>query len=208
MVVDKGELAVDFSNLYPTDTYKGNDNEGVKYSIYRTEDKQDIIAASYSKIVKTESPRYVPYTFDLGYNRSIISSDEDLVIFDEGYLRLLVAALGQEQGSAIYDQVIAGTIVDGTLGNTDSGNSFVIMKKNEVVTIRVTCSEKKPEEAVETSENEENQEENQTEATATEMEATSSVITSGQGQKKEETEAVETEEQAQEETENSEQATE
>ena len=40
------------------------------------------------------------------------------------------------------------------------------------------------------------------------MEATSSVITSGQGQKKEETEAVETEEQAQEETENSEQATE
>lgn len=205
---DVGELAVDFSNLYPTDTYKGNDNEGVKYSIYRTEDKQDIVAASYSKIVKTESPRYVPYTFDLGYNRSIISSDEDLVIFDEGYLRLLVAALGQEQGSAIYDQVIAGTIVDGTLGNTDSGNSFVIMKKNEVVTIRVTCSEKKPEEAVETSENEENQEENQTEATATEMEATSSVITSGQGQKKEETEAVETEEQAQEETENSEQATE
>ena len=126
---DVGELAVDFSNLYPTDTYKGNDNEGVKYSIYRTEDKQDIIAASYSKIVKTESPRYVPYTFDLGYNRSIISSDEDLVIFDEGYLRLLVAALGQEQGSAIYDQVIAGTIVDGTLGNTDSGNSFVIMKR-------------------------------------------------------------------------------
>ncbi|MCI8658751.1 MAG: hypothetical protein HFG54_00685 [Lachnospiraceae bacterium] len=202
---DIGELSVDFSNLYPTDTYKANDNENVKYSIFRTEDNQDIIAASYSKIVKPESARYVPYTFELGYNRSIIASDEDLAAFDKGLQRLLVASLGQEQGGTIYDQIVTGAIADGTSGNTDSGNSFVIMKKNEVVTIRVTCSEKTSEEAEMTDETGENEGDAQTETSVENTETTSSVITSGQGQNQE-SEEDQNEEQAQEENENSEQA--
>ena len=116
-----------------------------------------------------------------------------------------MASLGQEQGGTIYDQIVTGAIADGTSGNTDSGNSFVIMKKNEVVTIRVTCSEKTSEEAEMTDETGENEGDAQTETSVENTETTSSVITSGQGQNQE-SEEDQNEEQAQEENENSEQA--
>ena len=107
-----GEMSVDLSKLYPTSTLATKDNEAVHYSIYRLEDKQDIIAASYSKISKKDTLRYLPYAFELSYNRGITSSESDLAAFDQGYKKLLIASLGQEQGNAVYEQVMAGTLAD------------------------------------------------------------------------------------------------
>lgn len=211
---DVGDLTIDFSNLYPTDTYKASDNESVKYSIYRNEDKQDIVAASYSKIIRPQSAQYVPYAFEVNYNRGIISSEEDMAIFDQGYQRLLIATLGEEQGGTVYDQVITDAIVDGASGNTDSGNSFVVMKRNGVVMIRVTCSEKTAEDKEATEETasvEESEGETQTEASSTSENtgSTSTVITSGQGRKQEAAETqAEGEDQGQEDAGSEEQAAE
>lgn len=178
-----GDITYDFSNMYPTDTYSASDNESVKYSIFRNEDKQDIVAASYSKITKESSPRYVPYSFDLTYNRGIAPSEEDLAVFDEGYQRLLVACMGETQGNVVYDQVLAGGVEDGASGNTDFGNSYVIMNKNGVLTVRITCSEKVIEDDNEAEDNKDNEsaEADKSEASASEGEAasTSSVISAG-----------------------------
>ena len=186
---ETGDMSIDYSNMYPTDTYSGNDNEAVKYSIFRNEDKQDIISASYSKIVKQDSEKYVPYTFELAYNRGIAPSEEDRDIFDQGYQKMLVACLGETKGNEVYELALAGTLEDGHADTTDTGNSFVVMNKNGVLTIRVTCSEKVEEEPAEGQEAEGDAESTtaDTQETAQEPEeaasTTSSVITSGQGKK-------------------------
>ena len=181
-----GEMSVDLSKLYPTSTLATKDNEAVHYSIYRLEDKQDIIAASYSKISKKDTLRYLPYAFELSYNRGITSSESDLAAFDQGYKKLLIASLGQEQGNAVYEQVMAGTLADGATGNTDSGNTFEVINKDGIVKIRVTCSEQTAESESENTEAENTEtEENSSEQTAAASEekpATSPVITPGQSQ--------------------------
>ena len=179
-----GDMSVDLSKLYPTSTLASKDNEAVHYSIYRLEDSQDIIAANYSKVSKKDTLRFVPYAFELSYNRGIASSESDLAAFDSGYKKLLVASLGQEQGNAVYEQVMAGTLEDGATGDTDSGNTFEVINKDGIVKIRVTCSEKTAES--ESSESEDTGlEENSTEEaveTSVEVPATSPVITPGQSQ--------------------------
>lgn len=195
---ETGDMSIDFTNMYPTDTYSGNDNEAVKYSIFRNEDKQDIIAASYSKIVKQDSEKYVPYTFELAYNRGIAPSEEDRNILDQGYQKLLVASLGETKGNEIYELALAGTLEDGHTDTTDTENSFAVMIKDGVLTIRVTCSEKVA------SESSEEQEGENADAQDSEDGTTSSVITSGQNNQEEnqdgqtETQAEQTEEQSEE----------
>ncbi|NBH72318.1 hypothetical protein D3Z51_09845 [Clostridiaceae bacterium] len=202
---ETGDMSIDYSNMYPTDTYSGNDNEAVKYSIFRNEDKQDIISAYYSKIVKQDSNNYVPYTFELAYNRGIAPSEEDRDIFDKGYRKMLVASLGETKGNEVCELALAGTLEDGHTDTTDAGNSFVVMNKNGVLTIRVTCSEKVEAEPTDGQDAEGTTE--STEASDTQGEAqepaeeaastTSSVITSGQ---KKSDEAQGEQEEAQDET--------
>ena len=62
---------------------------------------------------------------------------------------MLVACLGETKGNEVYELALAGTLEDGHADTTDTGNSFVVMNKNGVLTIRVTCSEKVEEEPAE-----------------------------------------------------------
>lgn len=182
-----GDIIVDYSNLYPTDTRASEDNYNIDYGIYRKSDSQDIISSGYSKIVMKKSIYYIPYAFELSYNRDLANTEEERVIFDEGYRQMVIAALGENSGTAVYDQTLAGTIVDGSVGDTDYGNTYEIIFKNGLVTIQVTCGEKTEEsvssEVAETSENE------QAETVSEEsLPVTSSVITVGQSQKNNEQE--------------------
>ncbi len=198
-----GDVTADFSNMYPTDTRSVDDNYGTEYSIYSKSDSQSIISSKYSKIIMKKSKQYIPQSFEMTYRRDGATSEEEKVIFDEGYRQLLVAALGENAGKAIYDQTMAGTIADGVTGNTDTENTYVISYKNGTVSIQITCSEKKAtDEAAENTEaadDEEASEDEQNEAATEESVSTSStVIVAGQAAQAEETET--TEEAAEDET--------
>ncbi len=188
---ETGDLTVDFSDLYPTNTLSANDNYGTKYSIYRKEDNKDIISTSYSKVIMKRSENYVPYALEITYDRSIANSEEELVIFDEGFRKLVVAALGENAGGALYDKVMTGTVENDNSGVTDTENTYVLTNENGNVKIQVTCSEKVKEENA--SEGEENTEENQDGQTAdnTEQGSASSVITAGKKENKETAESQE-----------------
>ncbi len=181
-VSNVGDMSVDLTNLYPTSTFASKNNEEVRYNFHRIEDGQEILMTYYSKITKKDPRRYVPYAFELSYNRGLISSETDLEAFDDGYQKMLAAALGQYEGESVFQQVMEGSIEDGITGTTDSGNTYEVFCKDGAVKIQVTCSEKMPEDESE-EQNDDNSEEN---ASSETQETTSKVITAGQGEQADE----------------------
>lgn len=139
-----GDLSVDLSNLYPTDTRANDDNLKTYYSIFKKDGAQDIISGSFSKNRNKDSRLYVPYAMELTYARDNANNAEETVVFDEGYRQLLIAAIGESAGQAIYDKSMSGELADGTLGDADNGNTYSVAVKNGKITVQVTCSEVAP----------------------------------------------------------------
>ena len=129
-----------------TITRFGNDDFQETTYVYNAEGKGRLISSSLYKVTSNRNYYYKPYALELSFNRSYLSTQEETDLFQEMFRKLVVGALGENQGKAVYDrcfaeQVGAGVSFDHS-ATTDTGNSYVLTYQNDIITIQVTCLEK------------------------------------------------------------------
>lgn len=142
-----------------------------------------IITCNLWKSSNKSNANYTPYAFDMTYNRGASDNEEEIAIMDEGFNKLLIAALGENEGKSVYDAIFAEAMGNGASfnrnGNTDTGNSYELTYNNNQAIVKIICSEIVPEteDSAENTENEQQSEESTVEQTT----PTTSVIVAGQG---------------------------
>lgn len=108
------------------------------------------IVTSLWKVSTESSYNYVPHALDMSYDRNAVSEEATVLLLDNTFRRLMVAALGENTGNTLLDNIFAengkGNSVFEWNGTTDSGNYYVMKCNNGTVSIQVTCSEKTAEE--------------------------------------------------------------
>lgn len=148
----------------------------------------NVCEASLWKMSNKKNASYKPEALVMSYNRSALSAEGDIAVFDELFNDMSIAALGQTEGQVVYDlyntEFAAGTASFDRSGNTDAGNSYTLTYRNGKMTISVICAD---EYAQPTSSNTAET----SEAAPAEETVTSSVIVAGQGQAVAEEEATE-----------------
>lgn len=149
------------------------DNTEVTYG-FKNPDGYRFISTTIWKTSKPTGVNYKDQAFDLSYHFDAASSDADRALYDDAYNQLVIAALGETEGAAALDYVQTernngNTSFDRT-GNTDSGNTYTIKYRNNLVTFSVVCSGVDPNAAAEAETTEE-------EATETPVEETTPVST-------------------------------
>lgn len=119
------------------------DNTEVTYG-FKNPDGYRFISASIWKTARTTGVNYKEQAFDLSYHFDAASSDADRGIYDDAYNRLVIAALGDTAGAAALDYVQTernnGNTSFNQTGNTDSGNTYTITYRNNLVSFSVICS--------------------------------------------------------------------
>lgn len=157
------------------------DNIEVSYR-FNVDGRGTAISCSLWKMSNPENSRYKPEALELSYNRDILSDANEVSVFNSAFNRLLTAALGENKSKAIYERCLAEEIGTGgsfeESGVSDTGNSYELTYRNNMATIKITCSEIDPN-AAETSEEETAAEEVVPETTS--EQPTTSVIVAGQG---------------------------
>lgn len=119
------------------------DNTEVTYG-FKNPDGYRFISTTIWKTSKPTGVNYKEQAFDLSYHFDAASSDADRSLYDDAYNQLVIAALGETEGAAALDYVQTernngNTSFDRT-GNTDSGNTYTIKYRNNLVTFSVVCS--------------------------------------------------------------------
>ena len=166
---------------------KGSTTEDNIEVIYRfnVDGRGTALSCSLWKMSNPENSNYKPEALELSYNRNILSDANEVASFNDAFLRLLNASLGENKGKAIYDRCLAEEV--GGSGRfeekdaSDTGNPYELTYQNNTVTIKVTCSEIVPNEETEEGSEQEAGSEETPQETAAEQPATASVIVAGQG---------------------------
>jgi hypothetical protein len=160
-------------------SYVGDVSEDNQQSTfyYDTKDSVRILYGTFWKNSTKTSANYVPYAYEMNYNRNVVHGD-DAAYFAEAFQFMIKAALGENEGAAVYDKVMAVEVGSDDKfelsGTTDTGNYYTLTYRNNNANLKVTCSE-----IVQETEAEDGEEQN-TEAVETTAESsTSSVITAG-----------------------------
>lgn len=172
--------AIQKSRKLESYTTSGDTIENNLETTYRflSEGKGIFFTSSLGLSSRPTSMHYTPYAIEIVYNRNVLSNPDEAAVYNDAYNRLIVAALGETEGNAVYSRVTAEEIGNGASfdqnGSTDTGNSYELTYRNGVINIKVTCSEA---DAVSSG----SQSGAQEEAPAEEAAPTSSVITAGQG---------------------------
>lgn len=130
---------------YPTlkiQTIKNNIEHTYNYNLSNS----TVISSSLRLSSNKDNPlMYEENAYELRYNRSMISDATLAPMFNEMYQKLLVASLGEVTGKTVYDTVMAQQIGSGTPldlnGATDTGNYYALTYRNDLITLKVTCSE-------------------------------------------------------------------
>jgi len=128
------------------------DNLEVSYR-FNADGSGTILSCSLWKMSNPENSNYKPEALELSYNRNILSDANEVASFNDAFLRLLNASLGENNGKAIYDRCLAEEV--GGSGRfeekdaSDTGNPYELTYQNNTVTIKVTCSEIVPNEETE-----------------------------------------------------------
>lgn len=108
------------------------------------------IVSSLWKASNKKSASYVPNALTLMYNRNAVSEESHVTLLDTTFRRLLVAALGENTGNALFDNILAenakGNHQFEWTGNSDSSNYYSVTCNNGTITLELTCSEKTAEE--------------------------------------------------------------
>lgn len=161
------------------------DNLEVSYR-FNADGSGTILSCALWKMSNPENSRYKPEALELSYNRDIVSDASEVSVFNNAFSRLLTAALGENKSKAVYDRCLAEEIGGGgsfeETGVSDTGNSYELTYRNNMATIKITCSEIDPnaaaeeEATLETAAAEEAAPE-----TAAEQQPATSVIVAGQG---------------------------
>ncbi len=104
----------------------------------------EVISSDMPKAAEGTS-EYYDYALELHYNRNVMH-DETVAFFDEGFLRMLVGALGEEQGNYVYNEIMAIPVGDDSAtlnltGLTGTGNTYSVRYSTNNAYIDVTCSE-------------------------------------------------------------------
>ena len=160
------------------------DNLEVSYR-FNADGSGTILSCSLWKMSNPENSNYKPEALELSYNRNILSDANEVASFNDAFLRLLNASLGENKGKAIYGRCLAEEV--GGSGRfeekdaSDTGNPYELTYQNNTVTIKVTCSEIVPNEETEEGSEQEAGSEETPQETAAEQPATASVIVAGQG---------------------------
>lgn len=127
----------------------GNDDFQETTYVYNADGKGRLISSSLYKVTSNRNYYYKPYALELNFNRSYLSTAEETELFQEMFRKLVVGALGEHQGGAVYDRCFSEQIGSGASfdhnGTTDSGNSYVLNYQNDTINVQVTCLEKVPE---------------------------------------------------------------
>ena len=167
---------------------KGSTTEDNIEVIYRfnVDGRGTALSCSLWKMSNPENSRYKPEALELSYNRDIVSDASEVSVFNNAFSRLLTAALGENKSKAVYDRCLAEEIGGGgsfeETGVSDTGNSYELTYRNNMATIKITCSEidlnaaAEEKATLETAAAEEAAPE-----TAAEQQPTTSVIVAGQG---------------------------
>lgn len=161
------------------------DNLEVSYR-FNADGSGTILSCSLWKMSNPDNSNYKPEALELSYNRNVLSDANEVASFNDAFLRLLTASLGENKGKAVYERCLAEEV--GGSGRfeekdaSDTGNPYELTYRNNTVTLKVTCSEIVP--AAETedgAQQETTSEETASEETAPEQSAATSVIVAGQG---------------------------
>lgn len=156
------------------------DNTEVTYG-FKNPDGYRFISATIWKTAKTNGVNYKEQAFDLSYHFDAASSDMN--IYNDAYNSLVIAALGDTAGAAALDYVQSernngSTSFDHT-GTTDTGNTYKVTYRNNLVTFSIICSEVDP---TATTEAEDTQEEAAAETAVEDTTPVSTTIVAGGGQ--------------------------
>lgn len=166
----KRSLAADGNTNYSGSI--SSDSEKKTY-YYDTTDKVRVLYGSIWQNANEKSQFYVPYAYELNYNRNIIHGEESQY-FNDGFKSMVIAALGETEGTAVYDKIMAVEVGSDDRfeqsGTTDSGNTYVLTYRYNNANIKVTCTELVTED--------ESAEESVEETTVDQVEETQAVTTS------------------------------
>jgi hypothetical protein len=179
-------------------SYVGDVSEDNQQSTFYYDNSNSvrILYSTFWKNSTKTSENYVPYAYEMNYNRNVVHGD-DAAYFAEAFQFMIKAALGENEGTAVYDKVMAVEVGSDDKfelsGTTDTGNYYELTYKNNNANIKVTCSEIVPETEDADAEEEEEENEENTESVETTAESSaSSVITAGTGNTSTDTEETAT----------------
>ncbi len=131
-----------------------NNNVETTYGL-KAENGLMIISSTLWNSSNKSNTNYVPYAFELHYNRGIISDSDLSAILNDTFKKLLVASLGESEGNAMYERIMAEEVgsqekLSGN-GASDTGNPYEMSYRTNNANIKVTCSEILPPAEEETS---------------------------------------------------------
>ncbi len=123
---------------------------------YYTKEGVDVLESDMPKAAEG-TDAYYEYSLELHYNRNVVHEEDAVEAFNSGFLKMLIGALGEEQGNYVYDEIMAIPVGDddATLeltGTTGVGNTYSVRYSNNNAYVYVTCSEIVPEPEEETAE--------------------------------------------------------
>lgn len=197
----KKSLEADSNSSFTGGTTKNN----LTNTFYYNMDNGTEILSSAMPKAAANTDAYYEYALEIHYNRNLVH-DGSSPYFDSGFESMVIAALGEEAGAEVYEQVMAAEVGSDTSFNlsglTGTGNSYTVRYSTNNAYIQVTCSEVVTEEETTeeetTAETEETTTEETTEVTADE---TTETVADEAAETTEEETAEDTEEEGTEEEE-------
>lgn len=184
-----------FSNRFYTETAKalGTSSLGgrttrnnLETTLKFVSHDNDVLVSRMPLVATEKSANYVPYAWEFIYNRNVLNDEREINAMNGVFKNLLIAGLGETQGNAVYERVMAEPVGQGgrfeLSGNTDTGNSYSLNYAYERMTLQVICSEYDPEAEAAAAKAAEEAAAKAAEEAAQEAANTTSVITAGAGQ--------------------------
>ncbi len=140
----KKSLEADSNTSFTGGTTKNNLTNTFYYNM---SNGTEILSSAMPKAA-ANTDAYYDYALELHYNRNLVH-DGSAPYFDSGFQKMVIAALGEEAGTAVYDQVMAAEVGSDTsfnlTGYTGTGNNYTVRYSSNNAYVRVTCSEIVPE---------------------------------------------------------------
>ncbi|MDD3252695.1 MAG: hypothetical protein PHV18_09060 [Lachnospiraceae bacterium] len=143
-------------------------------------DGYPFITSTNWKVLKSTVADFHENAVEITYHYDAVGAPDN-VIYEDAFRQLLIASLGNTEGQATFDAITAeraaGTTTFDRSAQTDTGNSYTLTYRDNLVTVKVVCSEVAPA-SEETAEDTAEAAEDTTADTTT---TTTSVIVAGQG---------------------------
>ncbi|MCC8127234.1 MAG: hypothetical protein LIO92_07540, partial [Clostridiales bacterium] len=136
----KKSLETDGNTSFTGGTTKNNLTNKFYYNM---DNGTEIISSDMPKAA-ANTDAYYEYALEIHYNRNLVH-DGSAPYFDSGFQTMVIAALGEEAGTEVYEQVMAAEVGSDTSftlsGLTATGNSYTARYSTNNAYIQVTCSE-------------------------------------------------------------------